>query len=910
MCFLNNLVFYFILFLILFVQQTVAFDYSYSNNNSDSTLFFINTNEISSLKESQFSELNVTEILRRFPNVYYERTGLQGKNIMIRGMEAKYTNIKVDGVEMAASGWDDRSVDLSMISPVLFDGIILSKIRTANQEASAIAGTVDFVLAKAREKCSMNLTIQSGVKNFSNYRHDMKFSFGMNSRFFHDLFGINGQIDYQEKDLRSQHFGEVNFNIIGFSTLPLEETSYAAESDQTFGFELKDQFRFDQQLGGTLVFDLTLPFVEIKFSNLLTRVLSEETHYINSITDGEYFTKSDRYLSLKDLPKKEKIAMINSLQVKHQLNGWRFKYSFNHSYSKYYIPNEISTSTFAGSMNFSGFKRHNVIIKELNPEKIADSLSDIDPYYLENFCFLDRLNHKDTKTDEDNYSLKLDISKGKKVEKHLYVEIALGAKVKWKEKKYDRNVYTMNDIGFLEYKNRVLNYLNDQFGDDIPDHYSSEIPIELFLDHHYDKNDFFKGKYDLGYVIDKEKIREIYNISMDHFNPQDTSTWTIFQKDPIQSDYNDYFGHEYYKALYLMTEIELYSRLKISPGIRFESNRTQYTGFQGDIYSDIDSSFSLVRDTVTDGRTKAYWLPVVNISYYPLKCLGVELAYTHNLKRPDFNHIVPVFRKMNWKYYGADTIGNPTLIPEFSKDLDLKLSTYSSNLGLFSISYFQKIIYHKVCWSGVTSILDRMLLDFPLCYSGSYMKNDSNLVYNKGIELDWYANFFNRKGWLKNLSIHLNYSYNQSVTNYCRPRTIYFNRNDQFFEESSLNRTGHWPNYNDTTYKSPLLYQPQNLLNLTMGYQYKQLALRYAVRYKSKILSNTNFYEESRSYSTGFYRYDLFLTCQIWKKGVEFFLNCFNLTDQSEYSKIEVFDFTSYREYYGRSLQFGFRYSY
>jgi len=128
------------------------------------------------------------------------------------------------------------------------------------------------------------------------------------------------------------------------------------------------------------------------------------------------------------------------------------------------------------------------------------------------------------------------------------------------------------------------------------------------------------------------------------------------------------------------------------------------------------------------------------------------------------------------------------------------------------------------------------------------------------------------------------------------------------FDENWNLKTYYVPN--DTTYKSPMISQPAHLLNLTLGYDYKGFSIRWAMRYKSHIFKSTNWYEALRGYSTDFYRYDLAIKQQLPVKGMEFFLNINNLTNEIERDVINHKNFASYLEDYGRNANIGLRYQF
>jgi len=95
-------------------------------------------NVVSQAQIQELPESNAAEAVGRLPGVSLERSGGEGNKVVIRGMSSKYTQIQIDGVAMAATGSGDRSVDLSMISPYMLDGIELTKAVMANQEGTAI----------------------------------------------------------------------------------------------------------------------------------------------------------------------------------------------------------------------------------------------------------------------------------------------------------------------------------------------------------------------------------------------------------------------------------------------------------------------------------------------------------------------------------------------------------------------------------------------------------------------------------------------------------------------------------------------------------------------------------------------------------------------------------------------------
>ena len=155
-------------------------------------------NIVSKKQIQQLPEQNAAEAVGRLPGVSLERSGGEGSKVVIRGMAPKYSQIQIDGVTMGATGSGDRSMDMSMISPYMLEGIELTKSVMANQEATATGGIVNFRIKKAPDQFSVNVIAQGGYNGLRDTYKDWKVSAGASNRFFDKAFGIYGQFDYED----------------------------------------------------------------------------------------------------------------------------------------------------------------------------------------------------------------------------------------------------------------------------------------------------------------------------------------------------------------------------------------------------------------------------------------------------------------------------------------------------------------------------------------------------------------------------------------------------------------------------------------------------------------------------------------------------------------------------------------
>ncbi|NND32346.1 MAG: TonB-dependent receptor plug domain-containing protein, partial [Saprospiraceae bacterium] len=85
------------------------------------------SNIVAADRIQELPDVNAAEAIARLPGVSINRSGGEGQKIVVRGLEPKFNAITVNGVRMPANDANDRSVDLSLISPEMLEGIELFK---------------------------------------------------------------------------------------------------------------------------------------------------------------------------------------------------------------------------------------------------------------------------------------------------------------------------------------------------------------------------------------------------------------------------------------------------------------------------------------------------------------------------------------------------------------------------------------------------------------------------------------------------------------------------------------------------------------------------------------------------------------------------------------------------------------
>jgi len=108
----------------------------------------LNSNTISNIVASdrikELPDASAAESIGRLPGVSIDRYNGEATGIAIRGLAPKYNTVTVNGVTLPATDRENRSVDLSLISSNLLDGIEVKKANTPDMDADALGGTIDL----------------------------------------------------------------------------------------------------------------------------------------------------------------------------------------------------------------------------------------------------------------------------------------------------------------------------------------------------------------------------------------------------------------------------------------------------------------------------------------------------------------------------------------------------------------------------------------------------------------------------------------------------------------------------------------------------------------------------------------------------------------------------------------------
>ena len=94
----------------------------------------------------------------------------------------------------------------------------------------------------------------------------------------------------------------------------------------------------------------------------------------------------------------------------------------------------------------------------------------------------------------------------------------------------------------------------------------------------------------------------------------------------------------------------------------------------------------------------------------------------------------------------------------------------------------------------------------------------------------------------------------------------------------------------DTFYIDRLLDQPNDILNYSLGYDFKTFSARFSMNYISNVFSNTDFWPEMRQDTDSYKRYDLSLKQGLPVKGLELYLNISNILEAVDVNRMRGFN--------------------
>ncbi|UCE07459.1 MAG: TonB-dependent receptor, partial [bacterium] len=458
-----------------------------------------------------------------------------------------------------------------------------------------------------------------------------------------------------------------------------------------------------------------------------------------------------------------------------------------------------------------------------------------------------------------------------------------------------------------------IEWMPDNYTDFRPsvNYYAGLFGGHLVVDENYREDDFLLGDYYLDNMPDMDKIRELHDF---------LSAKNWYWKEMGNSYASDFHGTEDYLAVYIMPQIELFNKLTFIPGIRYERNQTEYTAWRIPYLEETryQPHPEIANFHVTRKRENEFFLPMIHCIYRPSDWFDIKTSYTHTLSRPRFGDFVP-----KWKInINSLTYNNPYLEPALSKNIDLHFSFYGNKLGLFTIGAFNKTIEDLVFDHGtiplnqlgtaeeVTEMFDGLpgveVIGSPINWT---MNNPRNAVL-QGIELEWQCNFWYLPGLLKGLVLNVNFTMQSSENKYPivdKSQIIVGYDTTYVFGQEFIKEIRETV-YTDTFYTDRMIDQANELLNLSLGYDYKGFSIRASMKYTDNLFRSFAYYDPYREFTTGRYDYDIAIRQKLPLDGMQVYCNLTNLSKTRNITINQGSGWPTNQTYGGLGIAFGLKY--
>jgi TonB-dependent receptor len=831
-------------------------------------------NVVSKDKIQELPDQNAAETLARLPGISIQRNNGEGQKVVVRGLSPRFSAITVNGVQLPATSQpgsfsndgtgsaDDRSVDLSMISPDVLEGIEVFKALRPDLDGDAIGGTVNFTTKKASEGSKTSIRMFGGYNNLEQDYGNYRGSFAYSNRFFRSedaeksKLGIVFSGSIQKANRASDGVGG-SYSWAGIANNePIYNTSDVTLTKHT---EIRKRYGLN----------LALDYELAENHNIFLTTLWAGTSQDEQNRTHDYVISSGNHNRSYFEREVNLNTWSNSLSGKHLFGNTEVSWTASYSVSTEKTPwaayfDFLETSGFTSSMP----------VTNLAPNQV--------PYYSVNdglAAFMTSSYIQTDKITDQNTTIEINVQQPFFFGTDISGYVKAGAKMRDKDRDKD-----VDQWGGLRW------YTGQKVMTAFPGMYSAaryssaDISLSNFLSPANSLDDFLSGDYQYNEVMD---IGLLHNFAKRHEDIyRQTRNYKI--------DVEDYDAGETVNSVYFMTEIKWKQVITFMPGFRYERTITDY---QTKVINPNVSNVRLsgAANDSSGNRKYGNFLPMVQLRIKPVDWMDLRMAFTKSLSRPSYLNLIP------YEIIDYDNLllryGNPQLKETKANNYDLYLSVYNNKYGLFTVGKFWKELrdidytrQRKMTGGYYSSYLTNMK-----GWAVTYPDNLPGKTTVDGWEFELQTNFSFFPSPFDGILLYANYSIIHSETDY--PYTVYTTRylNHAPWVETTMT---------DTTRSGRMLGQPDQIANLTIGYEKAGFSGRLSMVYQGNALRGVSSSEAQDELDHSSVRWDIVVQQKLFD-WLSFILQINNITGEKETTYITHRDFTTRTQNYGMTLDFG-----
>jgi len=807
-------------------------------------------NVVSKDKIQELPDQNAAESVGRLPGISVERDAGEGQKIVIRGLSPKFNSVTINGERIPSTDPSNRSVDLSMISPDMLEGIEVYKSLTPDKEANSVGGSVNFIVKKAPEGLKTTVRAQTGYNDHESELGQYKMSLSSSDRFLDNKLGLvlTGNI---QRANRSSDQLNASYD---FNREQREGEERAVIS--VHSLNLVDILETRDRYGLSLALDYDLGDGEMVFNSMWSR------------TDRDELRRRKRYRVSSAYTEYEiRDREINTTLFSNSLNG---KYDFNFLYVDWKLSYSKSMREipFSHTANFRELGAFNGdLIEDQGPELIPlGARENIDETFFQRAYF------KEENVDDQDYTAQVNLKMPFGFGDNVSGYVKMGGKFRDKKRNRDNTQYITDNFG------------TDEIGRANPDLFDLDregrILFSNFVDPDFDFGDFLDGAYTFGPALDVDLINQFgedYN--------------SAYKLDPI-IDLEDYSAGEKVTAGYLMAEINIGPDLMILPGFRYEYTENDYSSWTGTPTSSEGGGSGISGLTDTTGtRNYDEFMPMIQMRYNIMPWMDVRVAVTKSLSRPDYFNLVPWERISYLDTYVER--GNPNLKHTTAWNYDLFLSVHNL-YGLFTLGGFYKEL-ENIDYISTSRIQEPGASVNGFQLTQPVNSEGTTTVYGFEIELQTNLRFLPSP--FDGIILYANYTNIHSETFF------------PLFEIGPRSTTPPYaPTIIDTVRSGRMPGQADQIANFAIGYEKGGFSGRLSMTYQGESIQYVGSRQELDGFTDAYIRWDLILQQKVMD-GLNIFLNINNLTNRPEKAYLGIESFLTDEQYYGWTADLGVKYS-
>ncbi|HVO75865.1 MAG TPA: TonB-dependent receptor [Ignavibacteriaceae bacterium] len=866
-------------------------------------------NVVSKSRIKELPDVNAAESIGRLPGVSLERSGGEANKVEVRGLNPKYSLVTVNGVIIPAVGTSnqsvtgtnnmlgsgDRSVDLSLVSSNMLDGISLKKVTTPDMDADVLGGTIDLRLREAPPGLKIDASAQGGYNALQKYYGNYNFNLSLSNRFFDNRLGMiaNGNTD--------------NFD----RSADKLQASYASTGTTSGATDLVDQelnLREEQinrkRSGASLLLDYLIPNGKLTANGFFNQLKWTGTYNINDMwTPAAGYNTNRHYYFLEETGGTTNLY-TSMIGVQQDFSWIKYDVSISKTGSYNNTPED---RVWQFSQEANSFPTS--AITPNTPLEDIPVLANNDT----NHTWLAQVIVNSDRIVENTSGGQFNVQIPFTLNEQISGLFKGGGKFRRVSRSNNQNQFAAKNLQYGNNPNPsgaivAINKFFPEWNIDSLTKFWGGLPITPFLTN-YSRSNFLDGDYPMGFIQNKDMMNKITDSLK-----TSTQYWRNYS---IPSLGFDYSGIEDYQAGYIMGEFNITKYFIVIPGIRWEGEHTIYNGqrYRQIQINGANEAPPADYTPITSTRTNSFWLPMVNIIAKPTDWLQIKLARTENLSHPDYLQYAPISNISG----DQNTINasNSQLKTSRSENYDVEASVYQNHVGYFSVNGFYKKIKdlifsaNYVIQRGVTlpsglNIPDSWLSGTaPTIYT--YLNNPNPAKYF-GIELDWQTHFWYLPSVLQGLVLNVNYTHIYSEM---------FLQYDSTKVDSVVGRPPRLTTYYSAVprqIKTRIPDQPANILNITLGYDIYGFSARLSYLYqenKSTGIGYSGVYPSTlvSTYTGAYARWDLSLQQKINTNLLIYIhLNNLNARPDRSFTGSGLVN-PQYFEYYGFTMDVGVRYN-